>query len=135
MQSLFMMMLMSSYEDVDANLYFPIKMPLANMPWSKCVFSWRKCNLTKNFFYFPNRGFFRVWNQNAFKTRFIFFKDHSFLFRWGLNAQCIILATKNMFYFDLRLPQKLMITVRNLWMRCKLEIKWSGSKNLFSQFG
>ena len=87
------------------SLFFDIKMPLAGMPWRKYSFSWRKCNLTKNSFYFLNRGFLGAWNQNAFKTRFIFSKILLFYFdeAWmSMHHSC----PKNMFYFDLRLPKK-----------------------------
>ena len=70
---------------------------IVGMSLCKCFFTRRKCNLSKNFFYFSNRGFLGAWNQNAFKTRLIFFEDYSFLFRRGLNAQCIIPAPKTCF--------------------------------------
>ena len=53
------------YDDANAplrrcrckSLFFDIKMSLVGMPWRKCSFSWRKCNLTKNSFYFLNWSF------------------------------------------------------------------------------
>ena len=42
---------------------------------------------------------------------------------------------KSHLFFDLRFPKKLVITVRNLRIGHWLEIWWSGSKDLFSQFG
>ena len=71
MQTLFMMMQMSPYEDADANFYFfNIKSPLwvchnANAPLWVChdanaslwVCHDANANYLEIFFYFPNRGF------------------------------------------------------------------------------
>ena len=48
---------------------------------------------------------------------------------WMLSASFL---PQNMFYFDLRLLQKLVITVRNLRMGYQLEIKQSSSKRFIS---
>ena len=64
---------------------------------------------------FSKRGFHNAWNQNIFKLNLLFLKSH--------------------LLFDLRLPKKLVITVRNLRTRHWFRIWWSGSKDLFSQFG
>ena len=107
------------------------KCPLGSMPWCKCPFigiPWCKClllgmtrmlwckhNLFKNSLLFSKRGFLNAWNQNIFKLNLLFLKSH--------------------LLFDLRLPKKLVITVRNLWMGHWFGIWWSGSKDLFSQLG
>ena len=46
-----------------------------------------------------------------------------------------IIPKKSSSFFDLRLLKKLVITVRNLRMGHWFGIWWSGSKDLFSQFG
>ena len=70
------------------------------------------------------RFFFRLsrsMEQSAFKTRFIF--QRFFFISIRLECQVHHFCPKNIFYFDLRLSQKLVITVRNLRMGCQLEIK------------
>ena len=111
------------------------KCPLVGMPWCKCPHGachdanvclvhvmkwmppcgyamtwmlWCKHNLFKN-----SRGFLSAWNQNIFKSWFIIPEMSS--------------------SFWLRVPKKLVNTVRNLWMGYWLGIWWSDSKYLFSQ--
>ena len=113
------------------SLFFDIKISLASMAWRKCFFSWCKCNLTKNSFYSPNRGFLGAWNQNAFKNQFFFLRLFFFILE---RLECPVhhSCPKNMFYFDLRLPQKLVITVTNLRMGYQFEIRWSGLRRFIS---
>ena len=107
MQSLFMMMPVHAFK-----------------PWYKCLLiemTWCKCFdvntiYSKVPFVFKSRLPQRL-NQNIFKTWFIIPEKSSF------------------FFFYLRLLKKLVITIRNLQMRHSLGIWWSGSKDLFSQFG
>ena len=96
---------------------------IESMSWCECPFggiSWHKCFdaktiYSKNSLYFQKRGFFSAWNQNIFKTWFIIHEKSSF--------------------FLLKAPKKMVITVRNLRIGYGLGIWWSGSKDLFSQFG
>ena len=76
---------------------------------------WRKHNLFKNSLCFQNQSFLSAWNKNIFESWFI-------------------IPKKSSSFFDLRLPKKLVITVRNLRMGHWLRIWWSDSKDLFSQF-
>ena len=84
--------------------------PLRNMPWRECPFvgmQWMQmppCGyiMTQNtlvqtqfiqkFLLFSKRGFHNAWNQNIFKLNLLFLKSH--------------------LSFDLRLPKKLVITIR-----------------------
>ena len=117
MQSLFMM--------VSAHIFKPwCKCLLVSVPWCKCPLvgmPWCECfdanNLFKNSLCFQNQSFLGVWNKNIFESRFVIFRKVIF------------------FFFYLRLPKKLVITVRNLWIGHWLKIWWSGSRDLFSQFG
>ena len=88
------------------SLFFDIKMPLVGMPWRKWSFSWRKCKLTKNSFYFPNRGFLRAWNQNAFKTRFSFSKIIPFYSDEAWMPSASFLPQKHVL-FCLKTPPKI----------------------------
>ena len=76
---------------------------------------WYKHILFKNSLLFSKQGFFSAWNQNIFKIWFIIPEKSS--------------------SFWLKAPKNLVITVRNLRMGLWLGIWWSGSKDLFSQFG
>ena len=128
--------------------FFGYKMPLVGMPWCECPLvgmswcecplvgmSWCKCNLTKNFFYFSSRDFLEAWNQNAFNTRFIFLKDYSFLFRWDLNAECIIPAPKTYSILTLKLPKKWWSLLEVSEWDVNLRSDDSARKDLFSRFG
>ena len=77
---------------------------------------WHKHNLFKNSFCFQNQGFLSAWKKNIFKSWFV-------------------ISQKVIFFFDLRLLKKLVITVRNLRIGHWLEIWWSISRDLFSQIG
>ena len=76
---------------------------------------WCKHKLFKNSLYFQNEASFAPEIKIFSKFDLLFLKSH--------------------LLFYLRLPKKLVITVRNLQMGCWLEIRWSGSKDLFSQLG
>ena len=64
---------------------------------------------------FSKQGFHNAWNQSIFKLNLLFMKSH--------------------LPFDLRLSKNWWSLLENLWMRHLLEIWWSDSKDLFSQFG
>ena len=105
---------------------------LVGMQWCRCLFRYAmnanallwvyhntnalmQIQFIQKFLLFSKRGFLNAWNQNIFKTWFIIPEKSSF--------------------FWLKALKKLMITVRNLWMGYWLRIRWSGSKDLFSQLG
>ena len=76
---------------------------------------WCKHNLFKNFFYFQNEASTTPETKIFSKLDLLFMKSH--------------------LPFDLRLPKNWWSLLENLWMGHLLEIWWSGSKDLFSQFG
>ena len=110
-----------------------MQMPPCGYVTMQILFTWRKCNLTKNFFYFANRGFLRAWNQNTFKTRFIFFKDYSFYSNeaWMFNASFL---PKNMFYVDLGFPKKWLSLLEISEWGINLRSSDLVQKDLFSRF-
>ena len=101
-------------------LFFQYKMLTVGMPWYKC-------QLTKNFLLFSKSRLSCSLKPKCFPNSIYFFEDYSFLFRRGLNASASFLP-QNMFYFGLKLPQKFVITVRNLRMGYQLGIEWSSLK-------
>ena len=76
---------------------------------------WCKHNLFKNSLYFQNEAFSAPETKIFSKLDLLFMKSH--------------------LPFDLRVPKNWWSLLENLWMGHWLEIWWSGSKDLFSQFG
>ena len=77
-----------------------------------------------------------LWcKHNLFKNSLYFQNEASTTPETTIFSRLDLLFMKSHLPFDLRLPKKLVITVRNLRMGYRFEIWWSGSKDLFSQFG
>ena len=125
MQSLFMMIPVHAFRpwckclltememQMSSNGYVMMQMFLCRNAMMQML--WRKHNLFK-FPLFSNRGFPSAWNQNIFKT-------------W------LIIPQKSSSFW-LKAPKKIWWSLlENLWMGHWLGIWWSGSKDLFSQFG
>ena len=74
--------------------------------------------LFKNSLCFQNQGFLSAWNKNISNLALLFPEKSS-----------------SSFFFWLKALKKLVITIRNLRIGHWLEIWWSGSRDLFSQFG
>ena len=118
------------------------KCPLVGMSWCKCTIegmSWCKCTLK----YVMNANVF-LWvyhDMNAlmrthFIKKFPLFSKRSFLSAWNQNIlKAWFITPEKSYTFLLKALQKLVITVRNPRMRHRLGIWWSGSKDLFPQFG
>ena len=90
----------------------------ANVPLLEChdANSLMQTQFIQKFPLFSNRFFLNAWNQNIFKTWFIIHEKSS--------------------PFWLTAPKKNWWSLlENLWMGHLLEICWSDSKDLFSQFG
>ena len=127
---------------VPSNGHVMKQMLLVGMSWCKCpigacydanarlgmqwmqMFPWEyammqntllQTQFIKKFLLFSKRGFHNAWNQNIFTLDLLFMKSH--------------------LLFDLRLPKNWWLLLENLWMGHLLEIWWSGSKDLFPQFG
>ena len=94
------------------------------------LFIWCKWNLTKKKLFSKSR-LPRSLESKCFQNSIYFFQKLFSLFWWGLNAQCIIPAQKHILFW-LKVPQKLVINVKNLRMRYHIEIGWSGSKKFIS---
>ena len=92
------------------------------MSWCKCPFlgmPWCKCSE-------PDTNYSKI--PFIFKMRFLQRLKPKYF-------QNLIYYSWKVIFFLLKAPKKLVITVRNLWMGHWLRIWWSGSKDLFSQFG
>ena len=102
----------------DANVHLGVchecKCPLVGMPWCECF--------DANTIYSKFPLFSKIKASSAFETKIFSNLDLLFL-------------EKSSSFFWLKAPKKLVITIRNLWIGHWLEIWWSSSKDLFSQFG
>ena len=116
---------MHSNHDANVSLQrWRCKCLLMGMSWCKCPFirmPWCKC-FDANTIYSKILHVFEIKASLAPKTKIFSNLDLLFL-------------EKSSFFFLLKAPKKLVITVRNLRIGHLLEIWWSGSKDLFSQFG
>ena len=104
----------------------------ANALWWVChdvnAFYLTQMQFKQKFLLFSKSRLPRSLEPKCFQNSIYFFRRLFFFLSARLECLVHYSCPKNMFYFDLRLPQKLVITVRNLWMGCQLEIKRSGSK-------
>ena len=65
---------------------------------TQMLFFLMQMQLNQKFFLFSESRLPRSLEPKSFQNSIYFFKDHSFLFRRGLNAQCIILAQKHVLF-------------------------------------
>ena len=105
---------------------------LMDMSWCTCPFGYAVMRMSSCRYVMMQM----LWcRHNSFKNSLYFQNEASSALETKTFSKLDLLFLKSHLPFDLRLPKNLVITVKNLWMRHWLRTWWSGSKDLFSQFG
>ena len=76
------------------SLFFDIKNAPCGYAMMQKLFFLTQMQFNQNFFLFFESRLFRSLEPKCFQNSIYFFKNHSFLFRRGLNAQCTIPTPK-----------------------------------------
>ena len=112
--------------------YVMVQMLLVGMSWCKCPFGYAMMRMSSCRYVMMQ---ILWWSKNSSKNSLYFQNKASSMPETKTFSKLDLLFLKSYLPFDLRLPKKLVIIVRNSQMGCWLEIRWSGSKDLSSQIG